>query len=272
MSEAKPDERAALWHVPAGFVIGFAGALCGVGGGIFAGPLLHGVHRLALRRAAATALLVVLATTLTSSVAEFVRPDSELVLAVALPLALGALLGAQLGFAVTAKVDERALKWAFSALLFLAGLRVLFFSTAVAGGTPLGAPATMALSLGIGIAGGFLTPLGIAGGVFMVPALFLSLHSLGFNGARACALAAGAVGATRALVLHARAGNVSYALGWPLALGSLIGAIGGVIAAHDPYLSHGGRILLGIVLLAQALRFVQELRRPRAGIETAVRP
>lgn len=269
MSEPVPGERAPLWHVPAGFVIGFAGALCGVGGGIFAGPLLHVVHRLELRRAAATALLVVLATTITSSVAEVLRPDSELELAVALPLAFGALLGAQLGFALAQRVDERALKWAFSALLFLAGLRVLFFTTAVGGGAALGATTTVAVSLAIGVAGGFLTPLGIAGGVFMVPALFLSLHSLGFNGARACALAAGAVGATRALALHARAGNVAYALGWPLAVGSLIGAIGGVIAAHDPFLSHGGRILLGIVLLAQALRFVQELRRPGAGVETA---
>jgi hypothetical protein len=268
VSAPAPNERAALWHVPAGFVIGFAGALCGVGGGIFAGPLLHGVHRLPLRRAAATALLVVLATTLTSSVAEFLRPDSELVLAVALPLALGALLGAQLGFAVVARVDERALKWTFSGLLCLAGIRVLFFTTAVGGGAALGQSATMAVSLGIGVAGGFLTPLGIAGGVFMVPALFLSMHALGFNGARACALAAGAVGATRALALHAGAGNVSYALGWPLALGSLIGAIGGVIAAHDPFLSHGGRVLLGIVLLGQAGRFVQELLRPRSGIET----
>ena len=137
------------------------------------------------------------------------------------------------------------------------GLRLLF--TAALGGASFGPEATLALAL-LGVGGGFLTPLGIAGGVFMVPALFLCLHSLGFNGARACALAAGAVGAARSFVLHARAGNVAYALGWPLALGALIGAIGGVIAAHDPVLSHGGRILLGIVLIAQAARFVHELR------------
>lgn len=262
MSEAPPDERPALWFVPAGFVIGFAGALCGVGGGIFAGPLLHNVRGLSLRRSAATALLVVLATTLTSSVVEFLRPDSELVLPIALPLALGALLGAQLGFAVSQRVDERALKWAFTGLLLLAGLRVLFFTTALGGGVAFGPAATMALSLGIGVAGGFLTPLGIAGGVFMVPALFLCLSTLGFNGARACALAAGAVGALRSLCLHARAGNVSTSLGLPLALGALIGAWSGVMAAHDPTLSHGGRILLGIVLCAQAVRFAYELRRP----------
>jgi len=269
VSASAPDERPPLWFVPAGFAIGFAGALCGVGGGIFAGPLLH-ARGSTLRRSAATALLVVLATTLTSSVAEVLRPDSELDLAVAVPLALGALFGAGFGFALSQRVDERALKWAFALMLFLGGLRVLFFTTAL-GGASFGPAATVALALGIGVAGGFLTPLGIAGGVFMVPALFLCLHSLGFNGARACALAAGAVGATRSFALHARAGNVVFPLGWPLAVGALIGAIGGVIAAHDPILSHGGRILLGIVLLAQAARFLLELRQPRptAGEESA---
>jgi uncharacterized membrane protein YfcA len=259
---AREEQRAPLWFVPAGFVIGFAGALCGVGGGIFAGPLLHSALGLALRRAAATALLVVLATTVTSSVAEALRVDSELDLRVALPLALGALLGAGLGFTVSQRVEERTLKLAFAFLLAGAGVRVLFFTSAL-GGASFGPLATIAIALAIGVAGGFLTPLGIAGGVFMVPALFLSLHALGFNGARACALAAGAVGATRSLVLHARAGNVAYGLGWPLALGALVGSIGGVLAAHDPVLAHGGRILLGCVLLAQAARFRLDLRRAR---------
>jgi len=262
VSASEPAERAPLWFVPAGFVIGFAGALCGVGGGIFATPLLH-ARGSSLRSSAATALIVVLSTTLTSSVAEVLRPDSKLEFSVAIPLAAGALLGAGLGFAVSQRVDERALKWAFSVLLFLGGLRVLFFTSAL-GGAQFGPAATSAIALAIGVAGGFLTPLGIAGGVFMVPALFLCLHSLEFNGARACALAAGAVGASRSFVLHAKAGNVAYGLGWPLALGAMIGAIGGVIAAHDPVLSHGGRILLGVVLIAQAVRFVWELRRREA--------
>ena len=265
-----PPSKAApsAWFVPAGVLIGFAGALCGVGGGIFAGPLLHSVCGLSLKRSAATALLVVLATTVTSSVSELFQPHSELALQVALPLALGALLGAQLGFAVTERVDERVLKWAFTGLLLLAGLRVLFFTHGLVAETPVGPSATVAIALAIGVAGGFLTPLGVAGGVFMVPALFLSLHSLGFNGARACALFAGAVGALRSLWLHARSGNVEFALGWPLALGSLLGAIGGVAAAYDPDLAHAGRVLLGLVLLAQAVKFARDLwTTPAAGAQ-----
>jgi uncharacterized membrane protein YfcA len=259
-----PLQKPALWFVPVGFAIGFAGALGGVGGGIFAGPFLHSVCGLSLRRAAATALLVVLATTLTSSVIELYRPDSKLALEVAVPLAIGALLGAGLGFRIAQRIDERTLKIAFVLLLGLGGVRVLFFTQALGGGAPVSTGASIAIALAIGVAGGFLTPLGVAGGVFMTPALFLSLGSLGFVGARACALAAGAVGAVRSLGLHARARNVDYALGWPLAVGSLLGAIGGVAAAYDPDLAHWGRILLGVVLLLQAARFLLELRRPAA--------
>jgi hypothetical protein len=264
MQDRAPGARAVpLWFVPAGFLIGFAGALCGIGGGIFAGPLLHAAG-LPLRRAAATALLVVLATTLTSSVVEYLRPVSGLVPEVAWPLAVGALLGAELGFRIAQRADERALKAFFAGLLALGGVRVLCFSQALGGGVAASASTTALIALAIGLAGGALTPLGIAGGVFMVPALFLSLGTIDFVHARACALAAGAVGAVRSLTLHARAGNVTYALGWPLALGSLLGAVGGVQAAHDPDLAHWGRILLGCVLLAQALRFALDLRRPRA--------
>lgn len=259
MSAPAPDGKPALWFVPAGFAIGFAGALCGIGGGIFAGPLLHSVRGLALKRAAASAILVVLATTLTSTVAESFRPDSELVWPVVVPLALGALAGTQLGFLLSKRIEERALKQVFAVVLALAGVRLLFFSSSLASLAALEGWAASALALVIGLAGGCLTPLlGVAGGVFMVPALFLAGQP--FGAARACALAAGALAALRSLWLHTRAGNVSYALGWPLALGALIGALGGVVAAHDPFLSPGGRVGLGILLLVLAARFLGQLR------------
>lgn len=259
----RPREEPAAWFVPAGFLIGFAGALCGIGGGIFAGPLLHAARGLPLKRATATATLVVLATTLAATLSEVLLRDSELVWEVAGPLALGALLGSELGFAFSRRVDERALKRIFAVMLLLAGVRVMFFSTPLGGGSAPGALVEAGLVLAIGLAGGFLTPLlGIGGGVLMVPALFLALGRLEFGGARACALAAGAVAALRSLWLHARAGSVVFRLGLPLAFGALVGAAGGVVAAHDPFLVHGGRVLLGIVLLVQAVRFGIELRRP----------
>lgn len=258
------DEKPAAWFVPAGFAIGFAGALCGIGGGIFVAPLLHGLRRVPLKRAAATAIVVVLATTVASTVAEATRADSQLAWSVALPLACGALAGAQLGFAVAKRIDERHLKTLFAGVLALAGVRVLFFSSAVALVSAPGALAAGALAFAIGLAGGFLTPLlGVAGGILMVPALFLFLGQP-FGVARACALAAGSVSALRSLWLHARAGNIHWALGRHLALGALFGALGGVVAAHDPVLAQGGRVGLGVVLLLQAARFLRQLHATRA--------
>jgi hypothetical protein len=257
-----PDEQPARWFVVAGLLIGFAGALCGIGGGIFAGPLLHAVRKLPLRRAAATAILVILGTTTASTTAEFLRGDSQLVWSVVWPLAGGALLGAELGFRLSKRIDERALKQLFAVVLILAGLRVLFFTQGLVGAERLDARLELALAFAIGLAGGSLTPLlGIAGGVVMVPALFLALGELGFGGARACALAAGAVSALRSLWLHARAGNISYSLGLPLAAGALLGALVGVEAAHLEALAFFGRLLLGFILLGQGARFARELLR-----------
>jgi len=267
-------EKPALWMVPAGLLIGCAGALCGIGGGIFAGPLLHVVRGVPLQRAAATAILVVLPTTLFATGAEALRADSQLLWALALPMALGALLGAQMGFAASKRIDERGLKGLFAVVLALAGGRVLFFSAPLAGMAGPEGGLAGAWALAIGVAGGFLTPLlGVAGGVLMVPAMFL-LMGQPFGVARACALAAGAVSGLRSLVLHTGAGNVSYSLGLPLAAGAALGALLGVSAAHQPMLASAGRIGLGIVLLLQAARFLGELRRRPGGggVDPAARP
>jgi hypothetical protein len=254
--------RAPLWYFPAGILIGLAGALCGIGGGLFAGPLLFWTRGLALKRASATALLVVLATTASSTLAEFWRADSQIVGAVAWPLALGALLGSELGFRAHARIEELALRRLFALVLLVAGARVFFFSGALGGGADAGPGLTVALALLYGLVGGFLVPLlGIGSGVVMVPLLFLTLGGLGFPGARACSLAAGAVSGLRSVQLHARARNIEFALGWPLALGALLGAQLGVVAAHDPELVHAGRVLLGTVLVLQALRLLDGWKR-----------
>lgn len=258
--------RPAPWFLPAGILIGFAGALCGIGGGIFAGPLLHVVRGVPLKRAAATAILVILATTTAATTTEVLRGDSELLWSVVVPLAAGALLGAELGFRLSKRIDERTLKTVFAAVLGVAGVRVLLFSSGLASADVFGPVGSAGLAFAIGVTGGSLTPLlGIAGGVIMVPALFLALGHLGFGGARAAALAGGAVSALRSLWLHARARNIAYALGLPLAAGALLGAFFGVQAAHVPHFALGGRILLGSILLVQSALFWRELaRRPAA--------
>jgi uncharacterized membrane protein YfcA len=260
-----PDRghRAPWWFAPIGFLIGTAGALCGVGGGLFAGPLLHLARGLELRKAAASALLTVLGTTLAATLVESTRPDSRLDGAVVVALACGALIGSQLGFRVAQRLPEQVLRRAFALVLLVAALRLLYSGEAVGGGLALGATGRALAALAIGATGGFLTPiLGIGGGIVMVPALFFSLEGLGFGGARACSLAAGAVASLRSLWLHARAGNVDRRGGLPIAIGAVLGAWAGVGLAHEPALAGWGRILLGGLLLFQATRFARARARP----------
>ncbi len=262
-----PGTRAPAWYWPAGVLIGLAGALCGIGGGVFAGPLLHATRALPLKRATATALIVVLATTAAATAGELVaalaRAHSFLTAEVALPLALGGILGAQLGFRAAQRIDERPLKGFFALVLLFAGVRVLLFGpSGIAQAENAGPLATTAIALAVGTAGGFLTPLfGVGGGLIMVPGLYFTLDGLGFNGARACSLAAGAVAAMQSLWLHARRGNVAWALGWPLALGAIGGAVAGVFAVRHEAFATAGRVLLGLILVVQAAGFARDLRR-----------
>jgi uncharacterized membrane protein YfcA len=263
VSQAGAQEKGPLWFLPVGAAIGMAGAMCGIGGGIFVGPLLNAVRRVPLQRAAATAILVVLPTTLFSTATEVLRADSQLHWPLVLPLAIGALIGAQLGFSASKRIDERGLKQLFALVLFLAGIRVLFFSGAPLVASSFGPGLASVLALVIGLAGGFLTPLlGVAGGILMVPALFLVLGQP-FGVARASALAAGSVSALRSFWLHARARNIHFALGFPLAAGAALGAVAGVQAAHHPTLAQAGRMGLGILLVVQAAHVLMALRRAR---------
>ncbi len=95
----------------------------------------------------------------------------------------------------------------------------------------------------------------------MVPGLYLALPALGFPGARACALAAGVVGSSRSLFLHARAGRVHWRPGLVLGAGALVGAVLGVSFLHLPGFAEVGRPILAAVLWFVAGRFLFDLRR-----------
>ena len=264
MKPLADGERVPVWFVPAGFAIGFAGTLCGIGGGLFAGPLLYFTRGLPLRRAAATALLLVLATTSASTVTELLRADTLLRGHLVLPLVLGVLGGAQLGFRLSQKLSERGLKAGFCVVLTAAGLRILFSSGA---GAPeavheSGALLTSLYALAVGFGGGFVAPvLGVGGGLLMVPGLFLSIDGLSFNAARATSLAGGMAASLRSVWLHSRAGNIEPRPGLALAGGALFGAAAGVFVTRTEGFVQAGRVLLAAILLAQALRFGRELLR-----------
>jgi uncharacterized membrane protein YfcA len=258
----QPAARHAPWLVPAGFAIGFVvGSLCGIGGGLFAVPLLHAVHGLELRRAVATGLVLVLATTAAATLTEWIQGAPSTSWTVLLGLVPGAFVGALLGYRVAERTSVRNLKRVFVVVLVLAAARILLGGS---GGGPALA-ADVALSRGaaplaflVGIGGGFVAPLlGVGGGLLMVPGLFLGIPGL-------ASLAAGAVAAARSLRRHGRAGRVEWGTGLRLGAGAVLGAAVGVLVGRDPLWVEAGRVGLGLLLLGVAGRFARDLARGQA--------
>jgi hypothetical protein len=249
----------------AGAAIAFVGALCGIGGGLFAVPMLHYLFRLDLRASVATSLCLVAATAWSSTATELLRPDSALVLSVVLPLALGALAGAQLGYRISRRLDERRLKAVFAAVLLLAGARMLLLDSIPAGPTEVAGGSPLVLGALIGAGAGTVAPLlGIGGGLVVVPALMFTMPGLGALAVRAASLAVACVTSARSIQLYAGEGIIRPALGLPIALGALVGASLGVHTVHLPGMSEVGQRVMGGILVLTALRFARDVARPRS--------
>lgn len=271
MSEPEVDpiektRRAPAWLAIAGVAIGFLGCLCGIGGGLFAVPILHYLVKIPLKQAVATGLVLVVATTSASTGTEAFQEDPDLVWPAIAALVVGVLLGAQLGFRVSERINVRVLRWFFVFFLSLAGWRVW-----AGGGGEVVPDAELILHWSfypvaflVGIGGGFVAPLlGVGGGLLMVPGLYLALPAIGFPGARACALAAGVVGSIRSLRLHARAGRVHWIPGLTLGIGALFGATAGVFFLRIEGFAEVGRPILAVVLWFVAGRFLVDQLKSR---------
>ncbi len=255
-----------------GFVIATWGAMCGIGGGLFAVPCLHYIYKLPLKQAVVTSLSLVAATTISATAAEAFRSDSRIEWWVVLCLVAGSMVGAQLGFRVAQKVEARALKLAFCLLLFFVGFRILGLvpQTFAAGGELDPGPQLVAsdylIATMIGLGGGFVAPLlGIGGGLVAVPALLFALPSLGHLGARACSMAMGTATSTRSMLLYYKAGQLDLRRSAGFATGAAIGAFVGVQIVHIPGVAEVAKKMLAATLLLVALRFAWDLRKKVVG-------
>jgi uncharacterized protein len=252
--------------LPLGLGVGFFGSLAGIGGGLFAVPVLYILYRLPLAACVGTSLAVVAVTTSVSTVTEFLLGVPTLHWRMIAAVAAGSLVGAQLGFSVASKLAPRPMRQLFIVLLFLAGLRVLFDALDLGGpriglAEPHFSPWEYGLAMTIGLVGGVISPLlGSSGGLLVTPGLFMFLPTLGFTGARATSLAAGFVAASRSLYLLARAKRVEWHYGFGLAPGALIGAVLGTRAVHLAGMAGFAQIVLCCVLFFTAWRFFRELR------------
>ena len=243
-----------------GFAIGFVSSMCGIGGGLFAVPLLHFGFKLHLRRAVATGLCLVFATasasTLTEIATAMLGGESSVRWPTVACLACGALVGTQVGYPVSKRFDTRQLRGIFSVVIAIVAVRIL---TADGGSGGLEGEASLynyAYAVAAGFFGGFVSPiLGIGGGLVMVPALLLGPSALGFAGARACALAAAVVTSGRSLSMYWKERSLHLKAAPLLGGGAFMGAIGGVNAVHVEGVVVVAKTMLGLVLIFVSIRF-----------------
>ena len=252
-----------------GFAIASVAAMCGIGGGLFAVPLLHYAFKLSLKSAVATALCLVCATATSATVTELVHPERALVPAVVGLLIVGSLVGAQIGHRIATRLPVRKLKIVFVFVLLAAGTRLLLTSS---GGSPVSAagafqpgPEVLAATLAVGLVAGIAVPLlGVGGGLVVVPALLFVVPELGYLGARAASLGMATVTSARSIFLYRKSGLIQWErAGW-FALGALGGAVVGVGWVHGEGHAALARQILGGVLCLSGLRFALDARRARA--------
>ncbi len=163
------DARFVLSCIGVGLAAGLLSGLFGVGGGTVIVPMLVLLLRFDQRLAAGTSLAAIVPTA-TVGVISYAVHDSVAWIP-ALILAAGAVVGAQIGTWLLARIPQNGLRWGFVA--FLAVVIVMLFvvvpsrdaELVLTLGSIIG---LVALGLFTGIMAGLL---GVGGGVIVVPAL-----------------------------------------------------------------------------------------------------
>ncbi|QDV06593.1 Sulfite exporter TauE/SafE [Planctomycetes bacterium Poly30] len=218
----------------------------------------------------ATALCLVAATAIASTTTEFLHSESALMWDIVAPLVGGALFGAQFGFLLSRRIDERLLKGIFCFVLLGIGLRMLLAMSVQAEPGEFHSGYSFLRASGvalIGVMAGTLSPLlGIGGGLIVVPGLLLSMPAIGGNGARAASLAVACVTSLRSIHLYAKERSIDPRIALWFALGGLMGAALGVQFAHLPGVSAYGQRTLGVILVVTALRFARDAFGPRVPV------
>lgn len=277
-ARARPGGATIAALLGLGLVIGTWSALCGIGGGVFAVPLLHYVFHRPLKVAVGSSLLLVAGSTTSATITELLRADSALHLGAAATMVATSFVGARIGFALGKRLDTIALKAVFVVVLAFVALDLAFGADPrdVQGAgdarlLALGALDYVAIA-GLGLAAGIVAPLlGVGGGLVAVPGLLFLAPGLGFLGARATSMAMSVFTSWQSMWLHRREKQVELALAVWLALGAIAGGWAGVGLVHVPGATAIARRMLAATLAFVAVRFLLDVKRARRPDRDAAR-
>lgn len=165
------DYRYVLKCVVIGLAAGVQSGLFGVGGGTIIVPMLSWLLVFDQRKASATSLAAIVPTAAVG-VISYAAHDSVAWIP-ALLLAVGAVIGAQIGTWLSAHLPERTLRWFFVCFLLVV-VATLFTTTPSRDSALVVTVGTAIGMIGVGLAMGILSGLlGVGGGVIVVPAMML---------------------------------------------------------------------------------------------------
>lgn len=168
---APPSRPPLAGLIAIGLGAGFLSGMFGVGGGIVIVPALVALARMPRKLASGTSLVAIIPTA-TVGVASYALQGNVDVL-VALVLAAGSVIGAQVGAWLLHRLPVAAVRWAFIAFLVVVGVQ-LFLTTPVRSATFEPTPWSLVGLVALGLVTGVLSGLlGVGGGLVVVPALIL---------------------------------------------------------------------------------------------------
>lgn len=166
-------QRGASWWVYAliGLGAGYLSGLFGVGGGTVIVPALVAFAVFDRKLASGTSLLAIVPTSLVGAITYGI--DGNVHVLTAAILAIGTVIGAQIGTWLLARLSNQTLRWAFIVFLVVVAVQLAFTvpvrdaEVEITVGLVIG---LIAVGLATGVLSGLL---GVGGGVIVVPAMIL---------------------------------------------------------------------------------------------------
>lgn len=235
-----------------GALTGMLSGLFGIGGGVVLVPLLTIFLGYQQRLAAGTSVAAILPAAIVGGIGYGIQGNVDWI--AALLLAIGIVVGAQIGSYLLAKVPTAALRWLF--MVFLLGVVVSLWFVV----PQREASIDMTVAVGIGLVGlGLITGvlsglLGVGGGVIVVPALmfFFGANDLVAKGTSLIMLIPGSISGTLG---NFRRGNVDMRAALVLGIAaSILSPLGSVLATMiTPFASNVAFSLLLAFVLGQML-------------------
>jgi uncharacterized protein len=262
---ARPDILVALFTASAlvgylggfpivlGVLIGIAGGLFGIGGGVIAIPILGLLNGMNQQVAQGTALVMIVPNVMLGFWKYRQRVSIDM--RMACTLATSAVAFTYLAARFATGLDAGRLRVAFA--VFIALMSIYLGSQLIRGKRKWQLPTlSWGWSALVGVAGGLLSGMFGVGGATIAPPALTSFFGMNQTMAQGLALALIFPGTVIALVTYASAGEVDWKVGLSLAIGGLVGVSSGVRIAHRLPEKQLRLLFCALLIVTAAMLFV----------------